>query len=65
MKFLIFLVSSIVCFSSCQGPKEIIRETQVVSPNQAQGGIDQTGGGNGINGTPLEKFISPVNEKNS
>ncbi len=65
-KYTLCFATTVIVLSACQGPKEIIHETQVVSPNQVQqGGIDQTGGGNGINGIPLDKFIFPVAQKNS
>lgn len=62
---ILLVVLSLAGFSGCQQQKEIIHETQIVSPTQAQGGTDQTGGGNGIGGIPLDKFIFPVQEKTS
>lgn len=58
--FLIFL-PILVCIQGCQQPKETVRETVVVSDRSQQtGGTDQVGGGNGIDGVPLDAFISNV-----
>ncbi len=60
----ILTTAVIFSFFSCQPQKEIIRETQLVNPTQqSEGGVDQTGGGNGLNGIALDKFIEPVTEK--
>ena len=41
--------------------KETVRETVVVSDRSQQtGGTDQVGGGNGINGIPLDAFITDL-----
>lgn len=42
---------------SCQPQKEIIRETVLVKERQQTGGVDDAGGGNGIDGKPLDEFI--------
>jgi hypothetical protein len=61
-QFLI-LLSFLISLLSCQQPKEIIRETVVVSDRSQQtGGTDQVGGGNGIDGIPLDAFIQDVHK---
>ncbi len=63
-QFLI-LITLFITVQSCQQPKEIVRETVVVSDRSQQtGGTDQVGGGNGIDGIPLDAFIQDV-QKNS
>jgi hypothetical protein len=64
-QFLILIVLFITV-QSCQQPKEIVRETVVVSnrSQQTTGGTDQVGGGNGIDGIPLDAFIQDI-QKNS
>jgi hypothetical protein len=62
-----FLISLfiLITLQSCQQPKEIIRETVIVSDRSQQtGGTDQVGGGNGLDGTPLDAFIQDI-QKNS
>lgn len=52
----LFLTSLIVACQP-QVTKEVIRETAPVGPqNTAEGGADPGGGGNGINGRPIESY---------
>jgi hypothetical protein len=54
LKLLLILSFSV----GCQPQKEIIRETVIVSNRTNQmGGVDEAGGGSGVNGKPLDEFI--------
>lgn len=62
----IFLLTLSLTFLACQGQKEVRDIIHDPSPqtnqnnNQPQGGVDDGGGGNGINNRPLENFTVPL-----
>lgn len=58
MKNLVALTLSLLCLAACQG-HDVTKE-QVIVRDQAHGGTDSTGGGNGINGKPLESYAVSV-----
>jgi hypothetical protein len=57
MKNIAFLIYILVMAQSCQPQKEVIKETVLVKEGQQTGGVDDAGGGNGIDGKPLDEFI--------
>lgn len=58
MKKLNFLFLVFSLFFGCQPQKETVKETVILSDRSNQtGGVDEAGGGSGINGKPLDEFI--------
>jgi hypothetical protein len=62
-QFLI-LITFLITLLGCQPPKEIIRETVVVS-DRSKGGTDQVGGGVAIDGAVLESWIRNIAKETS
>ncbi len=63
---LLALIATSMMLIACQGqPNEVVREIvrePMQNSQQNQGGVDDGGGGNGVNGRPLESFAKRIAE---